>query len=220
MVQYLPMLANVVQSGIGAIQEGKQRRAMARERQKWNAENDALFNTDYYKDYTQTAEAQNAIRQQREAQKQAVQQEQNTAAVTGATPDAVNAAKERRNKAMTNVYSNIAAAGTAYKERAKDRYLARKQALQGMEYDNMATNAASSNNLLYNGLNSMGKTDWASLITGGNSTAQNKQSAGSSQTQFGFDTKTGIPYQNSNWYQNPNNKDWSKTSTYVNTKPW
>ena len=103
----------------------------------------------------------------REQNDKATKVEQNTSAVTGATPEAVNAAKERRNRGMTNLFSNIAAQGTAYKERAKDRYLARKTALEGMEYNDMAEKAASANNLLYNGINGLATTDWAGMLKGG-----------------------------------------------------
>ena len=38
------MVASLLQTGFGAIQEGRQRKQMASERQKWNAENEALYN--------------------------------------------------------------------------------------------------------------------------------------------------------------------------------
>ena len=76
---------------------------------------------------TQRADAQNLIRQMREQNKKADKIEQNVAAVTGATPEAVNAGKERRNKMTTDVYSNIAANAMQFKESAKNRYLSRKQ---------------------------------------------------------------------------------------------
>ncbi len=166
MIQFLPALAGLVSSGMGAIGEGKERAAMAAERQKWNAENEAMYNKDYYGDYTQRADTQNLIKRMRDEQKSQNKIDENTAVVTGATPETQNAAKEQRNKAMTSVFSNIAAQGSTFKDRAKDQYLNRKASLQGMEYDDMNQNAQSSNNLLYNGIKGMGATDWAGIMSG------------------------------------------------------
>jgi len=163
----LPVIANLAKTGYGAIQEGQQREEMRKERQKWGAQNEALFNTDYYSDYTKRADPQNVIRQMKDTMKKQNEVDQNTAVVTGATPEAVNAGKERRNRAMTNVYGNIAAMGSEFKDRTKGRYLQQKSALQGMEYDNMQQDAQSSNNLLYNGAKGMAGTDWAGILGGG-----------------------------------------------------
>ncbi len=172
MIQYLPIIANAAQTIVGAIGEGKQRDKMAAERSKWNAENNALFNKDYYSDYTQRADSQNVIRQLREQNKKADKVEQNVAAVTGSTPEAIGAGKERRNKMMTDVYANIAANSMKYKDTAKGRYLSRKSQLQGMEYDAMNQNAISSNNMISNGLRGMA-TDWAGVVGGYKPTLHN-----------------------------------------------
>lgn len=167
MIQYLPMIASAASTIYGAVAEGKQRQRMAGERSKWNAENEALFNEDYYADYTKRADAQNVIRQMRDQNKKADKVEQNVAAVTGATPEAINAGKERRNKMTTDVYSNIAANAMQYKDRAKGRYMSRKAQLQGMEYDSMNQSAMSAGNVMANGLKGLATTDWAGIVGGG-----------------------------------------------------
>lgn len=166
MIQFLPAIMSGASTVMGMIGEGKKRRAMAAERNKWNAENEALFNKDYYSDYTQRADSQNLIKQMRDEMKDQTKIDNNVAAVTGATPEAVNAAKEGRNKAMSSVFSTIAANGQQWKDRAKDRYLSRKQTLQGLAYDDMNQDAQSSNNLLYNGINGLASTDWAGIMGG------------------------------------------------------
>lgn len=187
-------IAAIAQMGYGAIKEGQQRRQMAAERSKWNAENEALFNKDYYADYTKRADAQNLIRQMNDQMKKADKVEQNTAAVTGATPEAVNAGKERRNKAMTNLYSNLGALSSEYKDRTKGRYLARKTALQGMEYDDMAATAASAGNVMANGINGLATTDWAGILKGGGKLPL--KVPGTTGTKVGYDftppPKTGL----------------------------
>jgi len=160
-------VASLAQMGYGAVKEGQQRAKMGAERSKWSAENEALFNKDYYTDATKRADALNVIRLMREQNNKADKVEQNTAAVTGATPEAVNAGKERRNRGMTNLFGAIAAQGTAYKERTKDRYLARKTALEGLEYDDMAATAESAGNVMANGINGLATTDWAGILKGG-----------------------------------------------------
>ena len=164
MIQYLPMIANLAQTAFGAVKEGQQRKRMAGERQKWNAENEALYNKNYYGDYTKRADSQSAIRQMDDQMKKADKVEQNVAAVTGATPEAINASKERRNKAVTNLYSNIGANAMQYKDAAEGRYQARKAQLQGMEYDSMEQTAQSAGNVMNNGIAGLA-TDWASLMT-------------------------------------------------------
>lgn len=164
MIQYLPMIANLAQTAFGAVKEGQQRKRMAGERQKWNAENEALYNKNYYGDYTKRADAQSAIRQMDDQMKKADKVEQNVAAVTGATPEAINASKERRNKAVSSLYSNIGANAMQYKDAAEGRYQARKAQLQGMEYDSMEQTAQSASNVMNNGIAGLA-TDWASLMT-------------------------------------------------------
>ena len=158
------MIANLAQTAFGAVKEGQQRKRMAGERQKWNAENEALYNKNYYGDYTKRADAQSAIRQMDDQIKKSDKVEQNVAAVTGATPEAINASKERRNKAVTSLYSNIGANAMQYKDAAEGRYQARKAQLQGMEYDSMEQTAQSAGNAMNNGIAGLA-TDWASLMT-------------------------------------------------------
>jgi len=193
MIQYLPMIANAAQTVFGAVSEGKQRREMAGVRQKWGAENEALFNEDYYADYTKRADAQNVIRQMRDQNNKADQVEQNVAAVTGATPEAINAGKERRNKMTTDVYSNIAANAMQYKDRAKGRYQSRKAQLQGLEYDTMNQNAISANNVMTNGLKGLATTDWAGIIGGGKVGSTAKTNIGTIvNSDFTPPPKTGL----------------------------
>lgn len=163
----IPLATSLISSGVGAVQEGQQRGRMTAERGKWNADNEAMFNSDYYGDYTQRADVQNTIKQMRDEQKRQGEIDNNTAVVTGATPEAQVAAKDSRNKAMSSVFSNIAAQGSAFKDRTKAHYLQRKTSLQGLEYDEMDKTAGSANNLLYNGIKGMAGTDWAGIMGGG-----------------------------------------------------
>ena len=163
----LPAVASLASTVYGGIQARKARGEMKKTRQKWNAENESMYNQDYYSDFTQRADSQNLIKGMRDEQRDQNKIDQNTAVVTGATPEVQNAAKERRNKAMTSVFGTIGAQGQAWKDRAKDRYVSRKMNLQNMEYDDQNQNAVSANQMIANGITGMGQTDWAGIMGGG-----------------------------------------------------
>ena len=169
----LPTVTSLASTAFGMNAEANARRKMQAQTQKWNAENEALYNKDYYGDYTQRADAQNVIKQMRDETKRQDSIDKNTAVVTGATPEVQIANKDQRNRNMSNLFGSLAAQGQQFKDRAENRYQARKQALQGMEYDSTAQNAESGNNLLYNGISLAAKTDWASVLGGATKRASN-----------------------------------------------
>lgn len=166
-VQFIPAAMSLIGAGIGGYSEGQKRRAMRRKMAQMDAENKALFNADYYADYTQRADAQNIIKKMRDDFRRQSKNDENAAVVTGSTIEAQAANKAGRNRAMSNLFSNLGAMGERYKDRAKDRYLARKSQIEGMEYANLADSAQSSNNLLYNGISGLANMDWAGVLGGG-----------------------------------------------------
>lgn len=171
-VQFLPAALSLGLSAYGAVNEGNQQRKLRRQRRQWSADNKALFNQDYYSDYTESAEAQDIIRRMREQQDRESKRDANTAVITGSTVEAKAAAKEGRNKAMSNLYGNLGAMGTRMKQRAKDRYLSRKHQLEDMEYDSGQQRAESANNLFSNGLGGLAGMDWAGILGGASSSTK------------------------------------------------
>jgi len=163
-VQFIPSALSLVSAGVGAIGEGKKRREQRAMMNRWNAENESMFNADYYGDYTQRADAQDIIRQMRDQFDRQAKRDENTAVITGSTVEAQAAAKEGRNRAMSSLYGNLGAMGQRFKDRAKDRYMRQKMALQGMQYDELGQQAQSANNLLYGGLSSLAGMDWAGML--------------------------------------------------------
>ncbi|MDR0370775.1 MAG: hypothetical protein LBH80_02825 [Prevotellaceae bacterium] len=160
----LPAIISVATSVAGAASEGAGRKKMARERAKWAAENTSLFNRDYYSNYMDGAEAQNAIRQMREELRSRSRADQNSQAVLGTT-NAVSAAnKEGRNKAMASLYGALASRGQLRRDEAKGRYLSRRYGLEGLEHDEMSKTAQSANNMMYNGLQGLSGMDWADVF--------------------------------------------------------
>ena len=194
-VQFIPMAVSAVQAGIGARREGQERRRMDDERARWHAENTAAFNRDFYGDFTQRSDAQNIIRQMQNEMDRQTGIERNTQAVLGTTNEAVLANKDARNRAMTNLFGNIAAQGQGFRDMVQNRHLNRKFGIQGLDYDRLGRQAQSSNNLLYNGIRGLAGTDWASVVqgfqprntrAGANEFAPNAwgNTAGGQQTQF------------------------------------
>ena len=167
-VQFIPAALSLVTAGVGAVQEGRKRREMAAKMKGWGADNEAWYNKNYNQDYTQRADSQNVLRQMREEMDRQNKITANTAAITGATNDAVLARKNQNNKTMAGVFSNMAAQGARYKDNVDRQYRYRKQNLEGMEYDELAQSAQSSNQLFQNGISGLAGTDWAGIVGGGN----------------------------------------------------
>ncbi len=166
-VQYLPAILGAGSAIYGGLSNARARRDQRNMIKKWNAENLAGFNRDYYGDYTQSQEAQNVIRQAREMYDRGAERDANTAAVMGGTVEAQAAGKESRNRAMGNLFAHLGAQGTRMKERAKDRYNYNKNRIQAMQYGQAAEDADSAGNLMYNGFNTLAGMDWASIMGGG-----------------------------------------------------
>ena len=166
-VQFIPAAVSALTAGYGAIQQGKKNREMRGMVNRMGAENQAMFNADYYGDYTQRADAQNIIRQMREQMDRQTKRDNNTAVITGGTVEAQAAAKEGRNRAMSNLFGNLAAHGQRFKDRAKDRYMHRKAQIDNMLYGQLAEESMSAGNLLYNGIGGLAGTDWAGILGGG-----------------------------------------------------
>lgn len=143
----------VASSLFGGYKAGKERKKMSNQIKSWESENKAFYNSQALGDYTQRADAQNAIRQMREQLDRQTKRATNTAAITGGTVEQTAVAKDSANRALADTTSNIAAVGQRFKDRVTDQYMGRKQQLQGMQYQNTAGKANSYENLMQSGLN-------------------------------------------------------------------
>ena len=106
------------------------------------AENQAWYERKYNEDYTQSATAQNILRQNAEEYKRRNAAAAGMAAVGGGTEESVAATKEANAKALADATANIAAAGDARKDRIEQQYMQTKRGLQG-ELNNMELAKAS-----------------------------------------------------------------------------
>jgi hypothetical protein len=146
-------LGESIYGGIKAGQENKKMQTYLNGQQ---ADNENWYNKNYYSDYTNRANTQALMKNTRDTLKKNNEVAANTAAVTGATPEATAVAKEQSNKTLTDTTSRVAAIGQQWKDGLTDKYMARKNQLGNQEYNNMATNANSYENLMSNGIKQIG----------------------------------------------------------------
>ena len=106
MVPIVAMLPSIISSvagaagGIAGIIKSNQAAQQAREEQrKRDAFNESMFNRQYYQDALSRSDTQNMLRNYRETMRDAIKNQQNTAVVTGETPEAVAATKRNNAKA-------------------------------------------------------------------------------------------------------------------------
>ena len=119
-------LVGSILGGIASRKARKRQEQILRDRER-QATN--LYNRDFYKDYTQTASAQSALRKAREVYDNYTNKLKATQAVTGGTQESVAAAKAAANKSIADATANIAAAGENSAQRAQDRYNAQKDSI-------------------------------------------------------------------------------------------
>lgn len=81
------------------------------ELKKQRAATEAWYNRNYYQDYLNTIEAQNALKRYRKAWDEQVQQARARQAVSGGTPEQAQAVAEAGGEAMGDMIGNLAAAG-------------------------------------------------------------------------------------------------------------
>ena len=112
------MIASIIGAGVGlastlygAHKSAKAAREQERELGRQRAANEAWYNRNYYQDYMNTVEAQNALKQYRDAWQERTQSARARQAITGGTPEQAAAVAEAGGEAMGNMVGNLAAQG-------------------------------------------------------------------------------------------------------------
>lgn len=153
----------LIQTGIGlgqsiysGIKAGEERRKAEALQQKQMADNEAWYNNEYYTDYTKRADSQNLLKRLKETTDSNNKRAEMTAAITGATPESVQAQRDANNKVVTDTYANLAAMGAQHKDNVQQQYLARKDGYNRNMYNTLLGNAASNEQGMYNGLRQIG----------------------------------------------------------------
>lgn len=153
----------LIQTGIGlgqsiysGIKAGEERRKAEALQQKQMADNEAWYNNEYYTDYTKRADSQNLLKRLKETTDSNNKRAEMTAAITGATPESVQAQRDANNKIVSDTYGNLAAMGAQHKDNVQQQYLARKDGYNRNMYNTLMGNAASNEQGMYNGLRQIG----------------------------------------------------------------
>lgn len=140
-------------SGIfGASQQRKAAREQRRELARQRAANEAWYNRNYYQDYLNTVEAQNALKRYRNAWAEQTQQARARQAVTGGTPEQAQAVAEAGGEAMGNVMGTLAAQGQQNKQAIDAQKLAMDTNLSQQQAAIAEAEQQASANLINNGI--------------------------------------------------------------------
>ncbi|GAB6121096.1 virion core protein, T7 gp14 family [Dysgonomonas termitidis] len=131
----------------GANAKKKQQRMIDAEDQR----NEDVYRNEFYKNQLDRTENAAALQKAHDYLKDRAKIDTKTAAVTGATPEAVAANRKTHLGAYSDLISKIAAQGSAARDRIQDRYEANKRNIFGMrmgakqnqvnQYGNMTSNA-------------------------------------------------------------------------------
>jgi hypothetical protein len=114
-------------SGIaGLFQSNKQAQEAARMQRERDEFNRDIFNRQYYQDVLSRNDTQRFLRQLRNNMRDTVELQNNTAVITGQTPEAVAATKEANAKAYADAIASIDANNSQRKDAALTGYQASK----------------------------------------------------------------------------------------------
>lgn len=146
------VLSGVASSIFGSRSQRKAAKAQAAELARQRAANEAWYKRNYYQDYLNTVNAQNALKRVRQAWADEVQKARGRQAVTGGTPEQAAAVAEAGGEAISNTIGNLAARG----EQDKRAIDAQKQAMDAevsaQAQQMHAQEQAAGANLLSNGI--------------------------------------------------------------------
>jgi hypothetical protein len=95
----------------GAYKDAKSAKEQEAELARQRAANEAWYNRNYYQDYLNTVEAQNALKRVRDAWDERTRQERARQAITGGTAEQAQAVAEAGGEAMGEAVGNLAAQG-------------------------------------------------------------------------------------------------------------
>ena len=143
-----------------ATEAKKQEAELARQR----AANEAWYNRNYHQDYLNTVQAQNALKQYRNAWAERTSEARARQAISGGTPEQAQAVAEAGGEAMGNMVGNLAAKGQQDRaaidaqKLAMDNNLSQQQAAIAEARQQAASNLMSSGaSLIASGLQGV---DW------------------------------------------------------------
>lgn len=146
-------LAQSIFGGIKAAKEAKKQQRVIGQEQ---AKNEAWYNKNYHQDYMDRADAKAQMKRVEDFMNRRNKMAEASAAVTGATPEAVLAQKEQSNDALAQTVGNIAQNADAYKDQVQARYDDKANALTQAQLGQSQMSEQGAANMAAGGINMMG----------------------------------------------------------------
>lgn len=155
--------AGLLASGIGAWKSSKANKEMeaknAQMIQDQTARNEAWYNRNYYQDYLNSVEGQNALRKAREAWAEQNREARARQVISGGTAAQVAAVNEAGARAMGDTIANLAAQGQANKQQVDAMKMNMDNNVAQMEHGAMMTKyqneVNNANNLMKSGMSAV-----------------------------------------------------------------
>lgn len=137
----------------GGIKAAKMRKKQNKLLDNYEADVTGTFNKEYNADYMQRSDNQSALRQQQEAIKDQNRTAQNTAVITGATPETLALQKQNNMRSLADTVSQIARNASAYKTNILNNYQNQKAGIMDKRNAALGQQAQNYSNLMANGVN-------------------------------------------------------------------
>ncbi len=166
----------------GAYKDAKSAKEQEKELARQRAANEAWYNRNYYQDYLNTVEAQNALKRVRNAWEERTREARARQAITGGTPEQAQAVAEAGGEAMGETVGNLAAQGQQNKAAIDAQKLAMDTNLSQQAAQIAENRQAAAQQLMAGG---------ASMITSGLQSLGGKANKAASPTITATDTAPG-----------------------------
>lgn len=165
-------------SGGGLFSGWKKSKKAKKEQEKLQREqraaNEAWYARNYFGDYLNSTDAQNALRRAKEAREEHSKQVRARQAITGATPEQVTQAEQAGAEVVGDTIANLAAQGSAIKREADRQKLAMDADLNAQKSAMYAQEQAAGENTMSNAASLLG----SSLMMGAQGFADGGATAG------------------------------------------
>lgn len=145
-------VASAAATGYSIYKQNQQAKEQEKELARQQALNEAWYNRNYYRDYLNTVEAQNAVKQYRQAWADRTRGARARQAITGGTPEQAQAVAEAGGKAMGDMIGNLAAKGAQNRSAIDTQKLAMDTNLSQQESALAAQKEQAAANLMQNGV--------------------------------------------------------------------
>lgn len=148
-------IASNILGGVKSAKAARQQKELLENERKTN---EAWYNQNYYQDYLNRSDSQAAIKRVQDFIERRNKTAAASAAVTGATPEAVVAEQENNQQLLADTVGNIASHGDAYKDNVQARYQQQKNNLTNAQIGQLQADEQGGAQLAANGMQVAGSS--------------------------------------------------------------